>query len=69
MAAALAPGRRSYTTTRDTILFEFHCWKADLQILEIESLKLVPYVPLSHPFVERLIGTMRPDAVLERLGS
>lgn len=42
-------------------LFEFHRWKANLSILEIEELKTVPYVPLSHPFVERLIGTTRRE--------
>jgi transposase InsO family protein len=42
-------------------LFEFQRWKANLRILEIEELKTVPYVPLSHPFVERLIGTLRRE--------
>ena len=34
-------------------------WKTNLRILEIDEIKTVPRVPLSHPFVERLIGTMR----------
>lgn len=42
-------------------LFEFQRWKANLRILEIEEIKTVPYVPLSHPFVERLIGTIRRE--------
>jgi len=42
-------------------LFEFHRWKANLRILEIEEIKTVPYVPISHPFVERLIGTIRRE--------
>lgn len=42
-------------------LFEFHCWKANLRILEIEEIKTVPYVPMSHPFVQRLIGTIRRE--------
>ena len=42
-------------------LFEFQRWKANLRILEIEPVKTVPYVPLSHPFVERLIGTVRRE--------
>jgi hypothetical protein len=42
-------------------LFKFHRWKANLRILEIEEIKTVPYVPLSHPFVERLIGTVRRE--------
>lgn len=42
-------------------LFRFHRWKANLRILEIEELKTARYVPLSHPFVERLIGTTRRE--------
>jgi transposase InsO family protein len=42
-------------------LFEFHRWKANLRILEIEEIKTVPFVPMSHPFVERLIGTIRRE--------
>ena len=33
--------------------------KPNLRILEVTEIKTVPYVPLSHPFVERLIGTIR----------
>lgn len=42
-------------------LFEFHGWKANLRILEIDEIKTVPYVPISHPFVERLIETIRRE--------
>ena len=47
-------------------IFEFHRWKANLRILDGSEIKTVPHVPLSHPFVERLIGTVRrelPDHV------
>jgi hypothetical protein len=27
----------------------------------VQEIKTVPYVPLSHPFVERLIGTIRRE--------
>jgi hypothetical protein len=30
-------------------------------VLEITEIKTAPYVPLSHPFVERLIGTIRRE--------
>ena len=30
-------------------------------VLEIDEIKTVPHVPLSHPFVERLIGAMRRE--------
>lgn len=42
-------------------LFEFHRWKANLRILGVTEIKTVPHVPLSHPFVERLIGTLRRE--------
>jgi len=41
-------------------LFQFHRWQANLRILRIESVPTVPYVPVSNPFIERLIGTIRP---------
>jgi transposase InsO family protein len=40
-------------------LFRIHRWLANLRVLEIEEVKTVPYVPVSHPFVKRLIGTIR----------
>ena len=42
-------------------LFEFHRWKANLRILNVTEIKTVPEVPLSHPFVERLVGTIRRE--------
>lgn len=42
-------------------LFRFHRWLANLRILEVEEIKSVPYAPMSHPFVERLIGTIRRE--------
>ena len=42
-------------------LFRFHRWLANLRVLEIEEIKSVPYAPMSHPFVERLIGTLRRE--------
>jgi putative transposase len=42
-------------------LFHFHRWAANLRILEVDEIKSIPYVPVSHPFVERLIGTIRRE--------
>jgi len=42
-------------------LFRFHRWLANLRVLEIEEIKTVPYAPVSHRFVERLIGTVRRE--------
>lgn len=42
-------------------IFQFKQWKANLRILEIEPIRTIPYVPVSHPFIERLIGTIRRE--------
>ncbi len=42
-------------------LFKYHQWRANLDIYEIDSIQTVPYVPWSHPFIERLIGTLRRE--------
>jgi hypothetical protein len=42
-------------------LYWFYQWQANLRVLEVQEIKTVPYVPLSHPFVERLIGTIRRE--------
>ena len=42
-------------------LLEFLQWKANLSILGIDPVTTVPHVPVSHPFVERLIGTIRRE--------
>src|SRR5262249_20819109 len=51
---------RHLSTDHDP-LFEAHRWTANLRILELDAIKTVPHVPLSHPFVERLVGTMRRE--------
>lgn len=50
-----------YLSSDHDPLFEFRRWKANLRILEVSEVKNVPYVPLSHPFVERLVGTIRRE--------
>ena len=42
-------------------LYRFGQWQANLRILEVIEIKTVAYVPLSHPFVERLIGSRVPN--------
>jgi transposase InsO family protein len=42
-------------------LCRFHHWLANLRVLEIEKVETVPNVPVSHPYVERLIGTIRRE--------
>ncbi len=48
-------------------LFQYHRWKANLRILEITEIKTIPYVPLSHPFVERLIRSIRNELLDQML--
>jgi putative transposase len=48
-----------YLSSDHDRLYQFHQWQANLRILDVEEIKTVPYAPLSHPFVERLIGTIR----------
>jgi putative transposase len=50
-----------YLSSDHDRLFQFHRWQANLRILDVEEIKTVPYAPLSHPFVERLIGTIRRE--------
>ena len=50
-----------YLSSDNDPLFQFHQWKANLRILDIEEIKSVPYAPTSHPFIERLIGTIRQE--------
>jgi transposase InsO family protein len=50
-----------HASTDHDPLFRFHRWLANLRVLEIEEIKSVPYAPVSHPFVERLIGTIRRE--------
>ena len=53
----------TYLSSDHDPLYRFHQWQANLRILDVEAIKTVPYVPLSHPFVERLIGTIRRECL------
>jgi putative transposase len=48
-------------------LFQYHRWKANLRVLEINEIKSLPHVPMSHPFVERLIGSVRRELLDQTL--
>ena len=50
-----------HVSTDHDPLFRFHRWLANLRVLAIEEVKSIPYAPVSHPFVERLIGTVRRE--------
>ena len=51
----------SYLSSDNVPLFLYHRWQANLRILEIDEVKSVPYTPISHPFVERLIASIRRE--------
>src|SRR5438445_4773087 len=50
-----------YLSSDHDPLYRFHQWQANLRVLAVQEIKTVPYVPLSHPFLERLIGTIRRE--------
>jgi putative transposase len=50
-----------YLSSDNDPLFLFHRWKANLRIIDVEEIKTVHGVPTSHPFVERLIGSIRSE--------
>src|SRR4051794_1244186 len=54
-------GLPKYLSSDDDPLYRFHRWQANLRVLEVTEIKTVPCAPLSHPFVERLIGTIRRE--------
>jgi putative transposase len=56
-------GLPKYLSSDHDPLYRFHQWEANLRILSVNEIKTVPYTPWSHPFVERLIGTIRRECV------
>jgi transposase InsO family protein len=55
-----------YLSTDNDPLFRFHRWRTNLRIMDIEEIKSLPFVPRSHPFVERMIRTIREE-LLDRV--
>jgi putative transposase len=53
----------TYLSADHDPLYRFHQWQANLRVLDVKDIKTVPYVPLSHPFIERLIGTIRRECL------
>jgi putative transposase len=59
--ATAGAGTPKYLSSDNDPLFLYHRWKATLRVLEVDEVKSVPHAPMSHPFVERLIGTLRRE--------
>ena len=51
----------TYLSSDHDPLFKYQRWKANLRIFGVKEIKTVPFVLLSHPFVERLVGTVRRE--------
>ena len=60
-------GCPKYLSSDNDPLFQYHRWKANLRVLDIEEIKSVPHAPISHPFVERLIGSIRRELLDQTL--
>jgi transposase InsO family protein len=56
-----------YLSSDNDPLFQYHRWKANLRVLGMEEIKSLPHVPMSHPFVERLIGSTRRELLDQTL--
>jgi hypothetical protein len=55
-----------YLSSDHDPLYRFQQWRANLRVLEIEEIKTVPYVPLSHPFVEKSMGRSAENTWIKR---
>jgi len=63
MFGKIAQGQDSpkYISHDNDPLFRFFRWKRKLALLEIEPIKSIAECPVSHPFIERLIRTVREE--------
>jgi len=59
--AISSKGVPKFLSSDNDPLFLYHQWQANLRILDVDELKSIPYTPRSHPFIERLIGTIRRE--------
>jgi transposase InsO family protein len=62
-SAITSRGSPKYLSSDNDPLFLYHQWQANLRILGADEIKTIPYTPLSHPFIERLIGTVTSHPV------
>ena len=65
--ATSGQGWPKYLSSDNDPLFQYHRWKANVRVLEIEEIKSLPHVPMSHPFVERLISSIRRELLDQTL--
>jgi len=60
-SAISSQGAPEYLSSDNDPLFMYYQWQANLRVLGTDEIKTAPYTSLSHPFVERLIGTIRRE--------
>ena len=60
-SAISSSGAPKYLSSDNDPLFLYRRWHANLRILGTDEIKTIPYTPLSHTFIERLIGTIRRE--------
>ena len=65
--ATAGQGWPKYVSSDNDPLFQYHRWKANLRVHDVEEIKSLPHVPMSHPFVERLIGSIRRELLDQTL--
>ena len=56
-----------YLSSDNDPLFELHRWQANLRIIDVDEIKSVPGHAVSHPFIERVIGTFRREILDQTL--
>ena len=61
--AISSKGVPNYLSSDNDPLFLYHQWKAKFRIIDADEIEAIPYAPLSNPFVERVIGTIRREFV------
>ncbi len=57
----------TYLSSDNDPLFQYYRWKANLRVLDVKEIKSIPYTPISHPFVERLIRSVRHELLDQTL--
>ena len=65
--ATIGKGAPHHLSSDHDPLFRYRQWRANLRIREIEGIRTVPHVPISHPFTERLVGTIRRECLDQTL--
>ena len=50
-----------YLSTDNYPLFRYHRGHVNLRFLGVDEAKSIPFCPTSHPFIERLAGTIRRE--------